>query len=321
MVVVKTIYLNFEDTELETLYIHQGEKGRGYLLIPPVDVSGLSCQVELVKPDNTFVINDLSYDESGNVLFEVPEQAGAVIGVGWYNISFYDDDVVIYTCYGRYQIDDHLITNGMLESIAEVNGYQFPHDFVTQGDIEHIADEVKDVIINDNVYSDSSTWSSEKIANHINDDVLVPLDRTIRRLDSVTTYSTTEHVVGKWIDGSDLYEGWVTITGAEINGGNTDYKYKGDFMLKSYITDADRIMPDLQHSYYIVSGVQKSFMGFRININTGELIVMTLFAESNAELHILCQYTKSTTSNRTLLSTPTTTLKADLSGEKQKTEV
>lgn len=138
MIIVKTYDLNFEDNELETLYIHQGEKGRAYLFVPPVDVSGLTCQVEIVKPDNTFVIQNLEYDGDGNVILEIPEQAGAVVGVGWYILSFKRDDVTIYSCYGRYQVDDHLISDNMIESIAEVNGYAFPDDFVTKDDINEV---------------------------------------------------------------------------------------------------------------------------------------------------------------------------------------
>ena len=107
-------------------------------------------------------------------------------------------------------------------------------------------------------------------------------------------YSTGEQVIGTWIDGKTLYEKEVIITGVNITSGGTDYKYVGDLMLKTYITDADRIMPDIQTSYYKNTSNQEfSFVGFRMQQGTGELVAITLFQASNVELHLFCRYTKS----------------------------
>ena len=104
-------------------------------------------------------------------------------------------------------------------------------------------------------------------------------------------YSTDEHIVGTY-NGKTLYEKEVVINNVTINGGGSDIKYKGDLMLKTYITDADEIMPDIQRSYYETNNYKYSFVGFRNERTTGELVVLTLFSISNANLHIYCQYTK-----------------------------
>lgn len=304
MVIVKDINLNFEDTELETLYIHLDEKGRAYRLLPPVDVSGLSCRVEMVKPDNTFVIQDLETGEDG-IILEIPEQAGAVVGVGWYNISFRDGDTVIYTCYGRYQIDDHLISDSMVESIAEVNGYQFPDDFVTQGDIDHVADEVKAELIKDNIYSDSATWSSEKIANFVNDEVLIQVDNIYRTLERITTYSTSEQVVGKWIDGSDVYELTVNTTSPATANSNVTIADLSSYNIDKIISIEGVMYASSLGQYVpIFWSYNYSILG-SVYFQGGSLMQIVTSGYVNASENIIIRYTK-TTATRTLSKGTTT---------------
>ena len=160
----------------------------------PIDLETYSAEVTFIKPDKTFVIEDLDTDQ-----LEIPEQAGAVTGRGYYQIRIYTSGThQIYSNQGDFIIDDTVLSTEMIESVAEVNGYKFPDDFLTSADLSSYAtkDYVVsqcDSLIEDDTTSGIQTWSSSKIADEL------------AAINPETIYSTDEQKIGKWINDSDLY--------------------------------------------------------------------------------------------------------------------
>lgn len=166
----------------------------------PIDLETYFAAITIIKPDNNFVIKDFDND-----VVELPEQAGAVTGHGYYQIKIYTaGDHQIYTGQGPFIVDDDILSDEMIESISEVNGYKFPDDFLTDADLrEYVTKyELEDAlagIIDDDTTDYNSTWSSYKINEALSN--------------VGTVYSTDERIVGKWIDDTtDVYEKTFVIT-------------------------------------------------------------------------------------------------------------
>lgn len=216
--VTTEIKLSFSDPTAETIVIKQGEVGREIVFNPDVILSGTyNYQLIIVKPDNTFTITTGTAAE-GLITFTIPTQAGAVTGQGYYIVKIYDgDDLVVYSASGAVWVDDHLLLDSMIESIAEVDGYRFPEDFATQSELIVLENRIKAEIIDDTVTADDSTWSSAHINNVCDKHV----------------YSTTERVVGEWINGDTIYEQThdlgsdTSIPGSGSNWSNTPLRTTG----------------------------------------------------------------------------------------------
>lgn len=199
--VTQKITTRLSNSELPPVRMVSGDVGREILLeiyaseesVTPIDLETYFASITIIKPDNTFVIKDFNNDK-----VELPEQAGAVTGHGYYQIKIYTaGDHQIYTGQGPFIVDDDILSDEMIDSISEVNGYKFPDDFLTDADLrEYVTKyELEDAlagIIDDDTTDYNSTWSSYKINE---------------ALSSVgKNYSTEERIVGKWIDGKTIYE-------------------------------------------------------------------------------------------------------------------
>lgn len=222
--VVQTIQISFSSYAADTIRIHTGETGREILFAPDMEISSTySADFIVIKPDDTFVVAAATITD-GKINVEVPEQAGAVAGAGHYILKIYDSgEVCIYSASGGFMVDDHLLTDGIIESVAEVYGYRFPQDFALKSDIPSV-----DTIIVDDETGTETTWSSEKIAEEIAgatpdiiDDENVLYDKTwssekisyeLGNVQPFHVYSTTEQPVGRWIDGKTVYEKTFYIT-------------------------------------------------------------------------------------------------------------
>lgn len=200
--VTQKIVTRLSNADLPPVRMVSGDIGREIQLeiyaseesLAPINLETYHASITIIKPDNTFVIQDFTTDK-----VELPEQAGAVTGHGYYQIKIYTTgDHQIYTGQGAFIVDDEILSDEMIESIAEVNGYQFPDDFLTEYDLREYVKkyELEDAIagiIEDDETALNSTWSSSKISEALSN--------------VGTNYSTTEKVVGKWIDGTtDVYE-------------------------------------------------------------------------------------------------------------------
>lgn len=241
--VVQTIQISFSSYAADTIRIHTGETGREILFVPDMEISGnYSADFIAIKPDDTFTIAAATITD-GKINVVIPEQAGAVAGAGHYILKIYDSgEVCIYSASGGFMVDDHLLTDSMIESIADVYGYQFPQDFALKDEAatlndnvtatnstwssSKISEEIEEAAkINDNVTTTNSTWSSSKISEEIAaavppastyiDDNEVLYDKTwssekisyeLGQITGLDIYSTNETVVGKWIDNRYVYE-------------------------------------------------------------------------------------------------------------------
>lgn len=157
-----------------------------------------TAQLRIVKPDNTFVIvNAVRAEPTDRVLFDVilPAEAAQVSGLGYYDFRIYDSALAepgptdfLYTASGRFIVDDDMLTDEMIASVASVNGLVFPDDFLTSADL---TDYVRQEQLED--YS-----TTTEMENYVSEQIgLIP--------SPLDNYSTIETVVGKWIDGRDVY--------------------------------------------------------------------------------------------------------------------
>ena len=139
--------IDFDMKLSQTLTCRYGETGRQYKFNTDIDLTGLSANLQVIKPDNTFVIEAASVvitEEEQYIVVEIPLQATVVKGVCRYDINIYDDDdLLLYTAEGPMWVDDQLITEDMIESAAEVYGLRFPQDFLTVENLVDIVNYVK----------------------------------------------------------------------------------------------------------------------------------------------------------------------------------
>lgn len=191
--IVQTIEISMSKGRAADILAHVGEEGREIEFIPDVELSAddHTAEIDTVKPDGTFTITNCNIDENGHIIAPITEQAVAVKGLCHYIVKVYNDDLVIYSASGSLWVDDHLITDDMIESVAEVNGYRFPQDFLTNDDLV--------ALIDDNEIVSDKTWSSQKI------------NAEISAINVLHNYSTNEQVVGKWIDNKPLYERVISV--------------------------------------------------------------------------------------------------------------
>lgn len=146
-----------------------------------------SMEFIMQKPDGNFVIQTLGTITEGFYLHTV-EQMATAGGVGFYTLRITDNDDLIYTAHGSVIVDDNTLSDADIESISEVNGLQFPDDFLTTDSPVALIDDTDTStdstwssskitneingslsnVIDDSVYSDSKTWSSNKIDDAIN---------------------------------------------------------------------------------------------------------------------------------------------------------
>lgn len=119
-----------------------------------LDPDQYTVKFNMLKPDNNFVMSTFT-----DGIIKLTINMTAVTGTGYYCILLMQDDEVIYSGNGKIIINDHVIGSENIDSVSEADGLVFPDDFYTRD--TPIAE------IDDYATSDSSTWSSEKIAEEI----------------------------------------------------------------------------------------------------------------------------------------------------------
>ena len=178
-----------------------GENGFETLYI---NIDNPVVTARIVKPDGTFTITTAELISSPGEIqqfrFFIPEAATQVSGIGSYDIRIQEDgeENIVYSAQGRFICDDNMLTDEMIESVAEVNGLIFPDDFLTTESgaatiddevtaldstwsSDKIADEISGAtagLIDDNSTSTGTTWSSDKIADEIADGAAAIIDDT-----------------------------------------------------------------------------------------------------------------------------------------------
>ena len=168
--------ISFEREMSQALVCRYGEEMRQYVFKPDIDVSGLSCLLQIAKTDGTFTENGVEVHtdpDSGEctLVITIPQQATVVKGLNRYSICVYGEiegeNHLLYSAEGPLWVDDNLITEDMIASVAEVNGLVFPQDFLTVENLVDIVNYVAAEILNDNTISTETTWSSQKISDEI----------------------------------------------------------------------------------------------------------------------------------------------------------
>lgn len=154
--------------KLDDIVMRTGETNR-IIIFRLLDGKGEAITAEdysmefiMQKPDGNFVIQTLGTITDGFYLHTV-EQMAAAGGVGYYTLRITDNDDLIYTAHGSVIVDDNTLSDGVIESISEVNGLRFPDDFLTT--------DSSVAMIDDSDTSTETTWSSNKIAEEISADV------------------------------------------------------------------------------------------------------------------------------------------------------
>ena len=234
-----------------------------------IDSENINAKFRIVKPDNTFVIQDASlYLPSDPSIFVVtlPETATQVAGLGYYDLRIGDGetpDTFLYSAGGRFIIDDDMITDEMIESVASVNGLVFPDDFLTSADLSDYA--TKEYV-----------------------------DEAIAEIDILHTYSTDEQIVGTWIDGSALYE--KTINVPNFSASNLESRlgtvYYGDLDISQYVTNTANVFPIMEKSFITLSDttVRKPLY---LDWQSGVMMsVYFPFVSRTGTLTLTLQYTK-----------------------------
>lgn len=275
--IVQTIEISMTKGRAADILAHVGEEGREIEFIPDVELSAddHTAEIDTVKPDGTFTMTTCSIGADGHIIAPITPQAVAVKGLCHYIIKIYNDDIVIYSACGSLWVDDHLITDDMIESIAEVNGYRFPQDFATLEDIPSADD-----FIDDNAVVTDKTWSSDKINNELSN--------------LISEYTTSDKVVGKWIDNKPVYE-ISYIRNTAMTSGNT---------IISLLTDCETVV-SLTVILHHVIGTQSVWTILPVDDDNatayvyGDNIYINISASyannrANAGCIIIARYTKTT---------------------------
>lgn len=179
-IVTQKISLNLTQSKLPPLIMHTDEQGRRIhfeLIDEDGDVITLtddySARYSQKKPDGNFVSELLSISEDGKLLtLNQVAQMATVPGISYYDIHVYNGTDIIYSGQGRVVVDDHILDNDTIISVAEVDGLTFPDDFAT------------------------IPWVEEYVEEHSGSDVIanpdtVPTDT----LDTVTISGTTYEII------------------------------------------------------------------------------------------------------------------------------
>ena len=185
--IVQTIDISLSKGRAPELLAHLGESNRQIEMIPDVTLPETAgAEINIVKPDGTFAIQAAVITD-GHIIVTLPDQACTVKGLSHYILKITDTGTVIYSAYGNILVDDHLITDELIESVAEVNGYVFPDDFALKSDIPVNP-------IDDSIIALDKTWSSSKI------------NAAISSINPLHEYSYTSHKVGTYTDGTNEYD-------------------------------------------------------------------------------------------------------------------
>ena len=165
-----------------------------------------TAMLRILKPDNTFVmVNAGRAEPDDRVVFDVilPAEASQVTGIGVYDFRIYDSALeepepadFLYTFQGKFIIDDDMITDEMIESVAAVNGYTFPDDFLTQGaDVvsqEELDETLEDYATKtyvDDAIAGASSYSETVLYNDDNPSYFTPsAPKNVELSDDYTNY-------------------------------------------------------------------------------------------------------------------------------------
>ena len=143
--VTQELTIRLDETELPEIRMVSGDVGREIRIEVyarkdsenPIDLETYSAEITNIKPDNTFIMDNFTIN-----MYELPENAGAVSGKGYYQIKIFTAGThQIYTGQGPFLVDDMILSDDVIESSSIAFGDRFPEDFATKtwvdDEIEH----------------------------------------------------------------------------------------------------------------------------------------------------------------------------------------
>ena len=270
------ITFDLMQSKLDDIRVVQGDSCRE-ILFEGSDLDGVmsyddyTYEFDLMKSDGTFVIQTLS----AGILIPT-EQMEVITGTHYYSVKIKDaDNELVYSGQGAFIVDDNVITEDAIESVAEVNGLIFPDDFLTVND--HVA------FIDDDTVSEDSTWSSDKISEEIESHAGGDVSKTVSGnpvtftdganaplVKCVTAITGSQDLHGyekPWVGGAgkNLLSYPYTDTTKSDNG--IQYTDNGDGTIKAYGLSTSRstfIIRTLSDGYDLANGdyiLSKGFAG------------------------------------------------------------
>ena len=272
MIINQTPYpISFEREMSQAITCRYGEEMRQYIFKPDINVSGLSCLLQIAKPDGTFTKNGVEVHtdpDTGEctLVITIPIQATVVKGLAKYSICCYGEveteTHLLYSAEGPLWVDDDLITEEMIESVAEVNGYTFPQDFVTIDMLSEIIPEALPAEYGFYLRAAQDTGNPEWAPIDIpfpgygpsdaGKALTVNADGTDVEWKKVQhDYSTQEQVVGKWIDGKDIYEITIANELALTSSWQPYYDASGIDTVIDVVMRTTRSGEDVPHAFSI----------------------------------------------------------------------
>lgn len=111
---------------------------------------------------------------------------------------------VFNASHGETRLDGTLKTNDEPRVYGKSDTVQPPAFTVTYIIKAYLESDIINTIINDNHTDDSTIWSSSKIKSELS------------KINKGIIYSTTEQIIGKWINGENLYQRVVTVSPINI---------------------------------------------------------------------------------------------------------
>lgn len=221
------LWARLGESDTRQIVMHPGYYDPEGTWVPLViDAENIYAKFRIVKPDNTFVIQDASlYLPSDPSIFVVtlPAAATQVAGLGYYDLRIGDGetpDTFLYSAGGRFIVDDDMITDEMIESVASVDGLVFPDDFLTSDALEEaLEDYATKEYVDDAIENiDLSDYATKEYV----DDAIADIPTGSH------TYSTTRQEVGTWIDGRKIYE--IVIDNLSATTSGHSYQLWGNYV-------------------------------------------------------------------------------------------
>ena len=193
-------------------------------------------------------------------------------------------------------IVDDLTTEDNTKALSANQGY------VLKGLIDTTAGNLSDLatVVNNLDIPEKITDLDDVSVSSIQNGQVLAWNSTTEKFENVNQsggssshdYSTTEQIIGTWVNGETLYEKQITFNtsfsttvAGSINAGNSPD-------LSTIIPNIDRVFADSQHSYFEVNNVERSFIGFNYLNNSKVLSCYAQNSSSNVTCKVVIQYTK-----------------------------
>lgn len=113
-------------------------------------------------------------------------------------------------------------------------------------------------------------------------------------LDKRTEYSTTEEIIGKWINGKNIYRKVVIISSLPSSPSNEGYDHNIDDI--EFVTSITGILTSSSDHYFPVPSIRPVYPDYSIGLwaDKKQIFVEVSNDRSTAKLYAIIEYTKTT---------------------------